>query len=158
MQITTDFEPKEVAKLLKRFGEIEPKVAKKLARKTLRDAAKPLKNDVKSRAPVGESRIVHRNGRVYQTAGGNLKKSVKLRTMGRMAKGNHGVAVSVGRIKAKGTQPDDPFYVYFYEYGTVHQPARPFIRPAIEAHRDRILKSVARQTALDIINAAKGRK
>jgi HK97 gp10 family phage protein len=157
IQITSDFEPKEVARLLKRFGEIEPKVARKLTRKTLKDAARPLKDDMKSRAPVGEPRTVYRNGQVYQTSGGNLRKSVKLRAMGRMNKGNYGVAVSSGRIKAKGTQPDDAFYVYFYEYGTAHQPARPFIRPSVEAHRNRIQKQVARQTALDIIQAAKDR-
>ena len=42
------------------------------------------------------------------------------------------------RIEGKQTYEDlgDFFYARFIEYGTVNAPARPFLRPALEEHRD----------------------
>src|SRR5699024_3779305 len=37
-----------------------------------------------------------------------------------------------------GTGKEDPFYIVFYELGTSRQPARPFMRPALDKSRYKI--------------------
>jgi HK97 gp10 family phage protein len=49
-------------------------------------------------------------------------------------------ALDRARVKAKG--PEDPYYWFFVEFGSVHnKPEKPFLRNAMEAHRDEHLAS-----------------
>lgn len=155
IKIESDLNPSNIRRLIRKLKELEPKVGGKINKTILRNASKPLRDDIRAHAPVGKPRKVKRNGSEWETKGGNLRKSIKLRTMGRLLRGNYGVVVTAGRLKGKQTQKDDPFYVVMYEKGSKKQKARPFLRPAIERHRQRILKQVPAQIAKAIEQAAK---
>ena len=46
------------------------------------------------------------------------------------------------------------FYGYFWEFGTVKLPARPFVRPAFDAHQDETLARIASSLGAVILDAA----
>lgn len=98
---------------------LDEKVAKKLLRKTIRDAAKILAAEVRAKAPVDQ---------------GVLKRSVKIRS-GRRTKGNISFVVSIEGGREAG-------FVGFVEFGRRHQPANPFVRQSIAAKRDAIVDEV----------------
>ena len=102
--------------LMRKFNALEGKVQKKFARKSMRKAAKVIQKEAKARAPV-ES--------------GDLKKNIKVKAAQR-SRSRIGVNVVVG----EGWYTGEQFYGAFIELGTSKQPARPFMRPALEDKRD----------------------
>jgi len=46
-----------------------------------------------------------------------------------------------------GTSGGPEYYAMFVEFGTAHMPARPFLRPAADAVRDRIQRQLAKSVA-----------
>ncbi|TYC93044.1 HK97-gp10 family putative phage morphogenesis protein [Novosphingobium sp. BW1] len=66
---------------------------------------------------------------------GNLRDSIDVSTQalnyasGRLGRGSY--EVFVGARQGKG-QPHDGFYGHMVEFGTVHSPPQPFIRPAFD--------------------------
>lgn len=99
------------------FKLLPTKVAKKVIRAAIRQSLKPVLATAKDLAPVDT---------------GVLKGNIKLRAAARRRKGSIALEVRVGPGDFKG----DQFYAAFIEYGTVKMPARPFMRPAYEVHKD----------------------
>lgn len=99
-------------KLTARFNRLGRKVQGKAVRKALKEGAGPMHKMAQSRAPV-ES--------------GETKRKIKIRTSVRLGRGSVWAA-----IRAQG---EAYMVTYWYEYGTSHQPARPFMRPAFDANR-----------------------
>lgn len=54
------------------------------------------------------------------------------------------MGVLEGNAKGKQGAVDDPYYWFFQEFGTVHMTAKPFLRPALEDHREEYIDSFRR--------------
>lgn len=120
------------------LAEVGKSMEKKILARAMRDAAKPILNDAKRRAPV---------------LSGQLRKSLKIRALQRnRKKGQVGVAISTDKGFFKG----DEFYGAFHEFGTSRMPARPFIRPAFEANKARAVKIVGEAIKLGLEDVARG--
>ena len=64
--------------------------------------------------------------------------------IGSMAKMTPGHAKSPGRRASGGRHTkDDPYYRAFVELGTVHAPPHPYLRPALDATKNFVVKRVA---------------
>ena len=101
----------------RKFKALEGKLQKKFARKSMRKAAKVIQKEAKARVPTGKT--------------GMLKKNIKVRSAKR-SRSRIGINVVVG----EGWYTGEQFYGAFVELGTSKQPARPFMRPALEDKRD----------------------
>lgn len=123
--------------LAKALEDIGPALEKKILARAMRDAAKPILEDAKRRAPV---------------LSGQLRKSIKIRSMKRVGKGRVGVIISTEKGFFKG----ETFYGAFHEFGTKNMPARPFIRPAFEANKARAVKIVGEAIKLGLEDVARG--
>lgn len=77
---------------------------------------------------------------------GALKEGLKVKA--KNSRGKIGSAVFDEGYKG------DQFYGSFQELGTRHQPARPYIRPAIDENADRILDSVEKKIGKAILDEA----
>ena len=107
-------------KLEKALISLEPKIARKLVRRTLRNAAKPILALAKSLVPV-------RTGR--------LKKSLKIRAAKRR-KGRYGVRIQTGTRDELGIDEKTPYYYpAAVEYGTNTSPAQSFMRAALDSKK-----------------------
>ena len=98
--------------LLDKFEALDTKVAKQSLRKALKAGGDVFKQEIVTRAPQRT---------------GQLKAEIASLTS---INANEGTgAVSVGPLK-------HAFYGEFAEFGTRHQPAKPFIRPAFDQKAD----------------------
>lgn len=137
--------------LEKALLEIEGKLRNKIARKAVRDAIKPLHARIKSAAPVDS---------------GTLKKGIVIKTRKRGTTLTGSVVASdkhwkpeppktkKGNKRAK-KQGKPLFYASFYEFGTKHQPARPFMRPVFDSSKQSMLSSVSKNLNEGIQKAAR---
>jgi HK97 gp10 family phage protein len=101
---------KEIDRTLRR---LEPKIAKKLIRQSMRAALKPVRAAVIASAPVGET--------------GQLRKAVKLKA-GPRRKGVIELDVQIGAGSFKG----ETYYGAMVELGTKKQQAQHYMREAFE--------------------------
>lgn len=124
----------ELAAALEALG---PAMEKKILRSAMREAAKPILDDAKRRAPV---------------LTGQLRKSLKIRAIKRNNKGQVGVVIST----AKGFFKGDEFYGAFHEFGTKKMPARPFIRPAFEANKAQSIRIVGEAVKIGLEDITSG--
>ena len=114
-----------LAELRDALKTVPIKVEEKIIRQGLYAAASVIRREVRARAPVrADGRSLElstgkRKSKFYQP--GYLKASFRIR-LGK-EDGLPVAWVHSGRA----------FYGHFYEFGTHHQPARPFFRPAVEA-------------------------
>ncbi len=127
--------------LQEKLAKLEKKIANKILRQAVRDAAKPMLREAKANAPVSNfdgpsglsKQAVRQAIRDDKKAGlhypGMLRDSIKIKAM-RSRKGRIGVTIATDKGLFKG----ETFYGGFQEFGTKHQPARPFIRPAFDAN------------------------
>lgn len=106
---------KEIDKAL---SELEPKLAKKIIRKTLRDSAKIVREEVKQTAP-------------FET--GELKAAVKVKA-GRRRRNSISVQVQIGEGDFKG----QTYYASFLEYGTKDIEPLGFMRKALDNKEDEV--------------------
>lgn len=135
--------------LQRRLNSVSDQIGKKIIRKALRVAMKPVLQEIKSKAPVGPGRT---SGK-YPHPGGNLRDHIKLSARKYRNRNKFGVQVSTGG--GRGISKDDakllPFYASFYELGAKGppgpQPARPFMKPALKANEARILRTVGEEIA-----------
>ena len=88
-------------KVLKNLTTLEPKIANKILRTNIREAAKELASGVKTNAPVGET--------------GTLRRAVKVRANKRK-KGNVGVSVVIDKASF-----GNEWYATFPEFGSKFQ-------------------------------------
>ncbi|MGJ3501612.1 phage protein, HK97 gp10 family (plasmid) [Piscirickettsia salmonis] len=94
--------------LEKQLKQLEPKKIRTFNRRALRKAAEPVEQQMKANAP-------QQSGALVESIKRRSKKGKNRQTV---------VSVTVG--PARKIQ-----YVIEQEYGSSHQPARPFIRPAL---------------------------
>jgi HK97 gp10 family phage protein len=124
--ISGTFKLKGADKLLAALKDLEPKLAKGVLSKAMRAGAKPILETAKAMAPVDT---------------GDLRRSLKIRAIKRNRKGRVGVVISTDKGFFKG----DTFYAAFHEFGTSRMPARPFIRPAFDAHKVSSVKIIGNE-------------
>lgn len=126
---------KEIERTLAR---LPARLGEKVMRAALRAGAQVIRKDAQSRVPVLQKPDKRRKA-------GTVKKSI---TIKRSKRDKFGVFLGIQGIGKKqisafkkgggrkgSNNPDDPYYWIFLEFGTVNQPARPFLRPAFEAQK-----------------------
>ena len=102
--------------LERKLKRLAPALQKKIVRKGMREAIKPVAADAKANAPVFS---------------GLLQLSIKVKARKFRDRNKFGVKVST-----EGLAGVPIFYGSFNELGTRHQPARPFMRPALNSNRE----------------------
>lgn len=148
---------RELTHLIKQLRKVSD-TAKKQSQKAFKEAAGPLVSAIQARAPQSEKAHHRYNtsklsksirapkgmGNIVATyQPGNLGRSFKTLTFRRSA------AVFVGAKLAKGNNKGtfagartDGYYAHWMEYGAPGQnvPASPFVRPAVDAAGDLVLR------------------
>ena len=105
MKIT--FKVEGLSDLDKALAELPKAYAKNILRKAWAQAAQPMLDDIKAHAPV---------------LTGQLRDSIEVVRM--PSEGRTEASMQIGVL--------GEFYGHFQEFGTPHQPARPFVRPAVD--------------------------
>jgi HK97 gp10 family phage protein len=104
--------------------------AKKAISAAIKPAAEVFRREIRAKAPVRqEAGAKGKNGRQP----GYLKKHI-----GRWIRKN-----SDGSLSAHVGPTKSAFYAKYYEFGTNHQPARPFMRPVFDGKKDEAEKVFA---------------
>lgn len=113
-------------------------VAGRVLARALRVAGQPMAEDAAARARRSQqpSRI------------GHMADSIKLRSF--KTESDNDVEVNLWL----GPDPDH-FYGMFPEFGTIHEPARPFLRPAWDRHKEATLARFGTELGAAIERAAK---
>ena len=120
--------------LSKTFDELSAKLQRAALRKTVSKAARPVRKEMK--------RLVPKDTRATQKGIG-ISVSVK-------SAGN--VEASIGvRRKAKGRPAST---VHLIEKGTIHQPAQPFMRPALDNKKGEVVKIFTSELGGEIAKVA----
>lgn len=138
---------KELDNALSRFPD---ELQRKVLMQALRKAAKPMRDDVASRAPIRNPEEDHspyllkRTRSRIATAPGNLVASVTLRM-----RTIRGIPTALIGWRKRA------FYGMFLEFGRSDQPAQPFMRPAFDAGYQQLLRDFAFELRLGIERAAK---
>jgi HK97 gp10 family phage protein len=142
-----------IEQLTASLRSLPDKIRKRAVRGALRIAARVIRDDAKSRAPVLQQSIPQRTR-------GTVKRRISVRPskFARQA-GNEGVFIGVKPLRGKtdtrkfgkgsARNPNDPFYWRFLEFGTRKMGARPFLGPAARSKGEqaiaRFLKEVVPQ-------------
>lgn len=140
--------------------ELDSRLQKRIGRNAVAAAARVIQKEARQRAPVLKESVPHRKaGTVKKRITAKADKPVDGHFQARVwVKGIGAKAVTAFK-KETGKQsrdnPDDPYYWYFLEFGTVHTPAQPFMRPAFEAKKgeaaekmkDNITQRLAKEAA-----------
>jgi len=115
---------------------------RKVSRKALREAARPIVQAAKAQAPVLKGEHPYR-------LPGTVKRSIRVVSskVYRGQSGEYGVFVTAFKRRSLGGKrsarnPFDPFYWRFLEFGTKKMAARPFMVPAFEAKKSEALRIV----------------
>lgn len=119
---------------LRELGEAMRKLSadinNKISRAAVNAAAQVVKKSAIARAPQSDEphQLGRRKDQIAQP--GNLKRNIIVK---RLPKGETGLTQEyiVGVRHGSGRVPKDAFYWRFIEFGTVKEPARPFLRPAL---------------------------
>jgi len=119
MAVTTTI--KNGAIIRKKLTALPKKLARNILRQAIRAAARQLADEVRTRAPVGPT--------------GYLSSSIKSRD----SRGER------NQVAAKVAT--DAFYARFVEYGTSKMAAKPFMRPAFDTQKDKLVDLVGRMLA-----------
>jgi HK97 gp10 family phage protein len=136
-------------------------LARKALGKALRAAMAPVEKTAEALAPVDT---------------GRTRKAVKLRLQRRARDGSQAAVVGISRppkyarkkknagllSKLKGRKvtrafKNHPYYFAFNELGTANQPARPFLRPALDRNAARVVRIFQASIAADLEQIAKAK-
>lgn len=126
----------ELSRVLK---QMPGNVAKKHLKAAIAQGAKDIRDEARARAPVDTGRL-KKNIIVKYIAEKSDNYSVTYYVLARS-----GAKFAKMRIKRKGQVryvDNDAFYWRFLEYGTAKMSARPFMRPAFQAKKDKALGSI----------------
>lgn len=134
-------------RLQKKLNALEPKVQRKLLGKAMRAAMKPVLSQARQNAPHGSSLL----GR-------------KIRLRKAKVKSKHGQAFLVRtptRAEAGIPKHWTGYWPAAWEYGFTHKggkvfPAMPYMRPALEGNRSRILRKMRVELARFVRGHMKG--
>lgn len=164
-----EIEIKGLSQLAALLDRINGKVRNKLVMRALHDGARLIRDEAKSRAPVGTGdRIVKRRRRQDGTVservvkGGLLKANIiehadraeyfkvliRVRNSGYRRVGSRAGL----QFKNPGSSPG---YWWLVEFGTSQRPATPFLRPAFEGKKDDAIRAVVQSLARGIDAVAK---
>lgn len=148
MATRTRFRVEGLQQLGEAMRELGADMAGKIARAATNAAAQTVKKAAQNRAPV---------------ATGNLKRNIivkRLRKSETKLSSEHIVTVRKGRLTTKQKQAglQDAYYASFVEYGTVHAPAQPFLRPGFEAAKKSALDAAVARMKQRIDKAQRGGK
>jgi len=114
-------------RLGKQLAKLEARIQKKIVRKALRTAGKMVLADARARVPVDT---------------GALKKGLKLRAV-KSRGGFVGVHITTPRRDELGIpQSAKHYYPAVLEYGAENHPARPYLRPALDANRSKAIEII----------------
>ena len=115
--------------LIRKLRGLESKAQKAILRKGLREAAKMIAAEARTRAP-------------YDT--GALRKGIKVRAA--KSKKYIGMIVRTGTRAEMGIpETASHYYPALLELGTSRLPARPYLRPALDEKRTRALAAIQRE-------------
>ena len=116
--------------LAKALRTLPVKVEKQIIREATKAAAEPVLHAARSHAPV---------------LTGDLVASLKITTKTSSKKSSFTARVQAAGQGAKtgNDYTGDQFYAAFQEFGTSHQPARPFMRPAFDENVDKAIGIMA---------------
>jgi len=130
-----------IPELEKKLLKLEQAVQKKIVTKALRNAAKTVRNIAVANVPVDS---------------GKLKNSIKVRSLKRRGRKVVGIEVVTGRRVDLDIDPSDKYYYpAAVEFGTKDIPAHPFLRPALNNHKDRLIKEIGDEIGAGIIKMAR---
>lgn len=121
-----------VPELQKKLAALPWALQRKIMRKALRLAGKPVLATAKAMVPVDT---------------GALKKGLKLRAIKRNSRGIIGVRVTTPSREALGLEKDEAYYPAVLEFGIQGKPAHPYMRPAIETNRSKSLDIIKTEVA-----------
>lgn len=121
--------------LAKKLNALPDALEKKIVRKAMRQGIKPVAAAAKANAPV---------------LSGLLQLSLKVGA--RKFKNRHQFGVQVSTAGISGVEL---FYAAYQEFGTSHQPAKPFIRPALYGNEGTVLSTMKREIGTGIEAAAR---
>lgn len=110
--------------LLKAMEGLTKRVSNNILKKALIEAAEPLRKDISRRAP-------------YEPGPPDLRENILVFPNTKILVEKSDASVAVG--------PSSGFpYAFYQEYGTVHHAAKPFMRPAWDAGKQRAIGDIAR--------------
>lgn len=115
-----------LTELMAKFDQIPDRMQKNILKSAIRAGANTIKDEAKKRIPVDT---------------GNLKKALKVFDSSPRSDKNL-VRFNVGFTVGKKAR-NDGYYAKFVEYGTSKTKAQPFLRPALDASKDKILPDIA---------------
>lgn len=137
---------RELEKTLKAMG---PEVATKAGNEGLRKATNVMRDAVKARAPAGDQPTKrtwrNKDGSQGSADYGRLRQNI--RTRKQRSKRAHTLRYIVTTGKA--------FWGRFSEFGTEHEPARPWFKPAIDQVAAEVSKAIKTELAKAIERAAR---
>jgi HK97 gp10 family phage protein len=123
--------------LEKALKELPDEVARKVAEQSLRKGARIIADEMKARAPVRQDGRVKKMGKNAKTGRlpGYLRASIGVRIKRGLDAALATLAVGIGPNRRA-------YYASFLEFGTRHEPARPFARPALDAKGDEAVQAI----------------
>lgn len=129
--------------LLEKLKTLPDKVQTKVMRHAVADGINVIRNDIRSRAPI----LTENEGLNGPHLPGTLLKSIRARVLRNPDRNT---------VKAGILILPEAFYWRFNELGTRHQPARPFIRPAVDGLGHVACQSVIEYAKDGVEKEAKG--
>ncbi len=134
-------------KLQRELKRADDKVKRRELLKLIRSTTRPTIQAARSRAPISsEPHERYSGGQVVRTYDpGNLRRSIGNIT----SKSRQYPSILVGP-RAGAKKKNDGFYGHFVEFGTVNQPAQPFMKPAYESTGQGASRTLADKVAKKI--------
>lgn len=112
------------------LAKIDDKIRKKITRRAVVAGAQVVKKRAKE---IAKSKGIEDTGAVIRNIAGKVEKQSNPDYV------QINIGVRHGKPKKNAKRQDDPFYWFFHEFGTSKMPARPFMRPAFEESKERVL-------------------
>lgn len=119
---------------------LPPNVQRRVLRAAVRAGATVLRKEVRARAPVGDEQSE------YSKRYGTTRKNIRIIRLKR------GIPADAAAFRV---DTGDAMQAYWYEYGTRHQPARPFFRPAVDQAWQRAVNAMKERLAAGIEREAR---
>lgn len=133
---------RELDELLKQLPD---RVAKQVLAGALMSGGQVIRAEIQRRAPVRHDAGAKKIGKGAKgRLPGFLRASIARR---RIRRGSAALTIGVGPLRSA-------FYAMFQEFGTRHQPARPFMRPAFDAKAGEALQKIGEALGRGIDRAA----
>ena len=121
------------------LGELPKATARNVLRRVLKNAAEPIKEAMEAKAP-------RRTG--FTAASIEISNTLNPAQRRDARRGNDKAFAEVYIGSRRGSA------AVFEEFGTIHQPAHPYMRPAFEANSDQALNTISTELGTEIEKAA----